>query len=155
MHKRRAENVLVGAWRVEAGVASATLLEPPPAHQLGAGDPRQHSPLYVLETARQLVTGLVHDVYGVPLGMAMNLVGVDLVLDAPPPRGAPLQLVHRLEPLTAAGASTFAHFTTELRSGDEPCGHVRLTAQLLTRELYQRVRHAAPGARPSQEAVHP
>jgi acyl transferase domain-containing protein/acyl-CoA synthetase (AMP-forming)/AMP-acid ligase II/thioesterase domain-containing protein len=141
LHKSRAANVLIGQWAVSDGAAEAILLEPPAGHLLSEGDDAYHSPLYLLETARQLVTGLAHSAYGVPLGMPMNLVGVELGLDAPIPRGVPVSLRHALRSLPAPGASTFAHFDIDVVAGHDVLGNCRLTAQLLTKEAYLRVRN--------------
>jgi hypothetical protein len=71
----------------------------------------------------------------------MNLVGVELVLDAPLARGVPLTLRHALRPLPPAGASTFAQFAVGIAAGGEAIGHCRLTAQVLTKEAYLALRH--------------
>jgi hypothetical protein len=141
LHKSNAANVLIEAWRVRDGVAECSLLAPPAGHQLAEGDPNYYSPVYVLETSRQLVTGLAHTEYGVPQGMPMNLVGVDIALEAPLPRAAQITLRHKLKPIPAAGSNTFAHFELELVVGGQVLGNCRLTAQLLTKEAYLRVRN--------------
>ena len=75
------------------------------------------------------------------MGMPMNLVGVELALDAPLRRRVAAQLVHELAPAPEPSASTFAHFAVQIRAGGEAIGECRITAQLLTREAYLRVRH--------------
>lgn len=141
LHKARRENVLIGEWSTTRGVVRAATLPPPNGHLLAGGDPVHHSPLYVLEVVRQLITGLAHTEYQVPIGHPMNLVGVDLVLEAPVPRSATLELEHQLRRLAPAGENAFALFETNLLVGGEPLGSCRLTAQVLTRDAYQRVRH--------------
>jgi hypothetical protein len=148
LHKTRAANVLIEAWRVASGRAETRLLAPPSGHLLAEGDARHYSPLYALEAVRQLVTGLAHEEYGVPLGWPMNLVGVDLVLDAPIARSASITLTHDIVVLPPPGTSNFFHFGVDLWNGREALGHCRLTAQLLTKEAYAKIRHRgrAPGA---------
>src|SRR5262249_29942338 len=104
LHKAKAANVLIEAWKGSSGRAETHLVEPPAGHLLAEGDRRVSSPLYALEAVRQLITGLAHAEYGVPLGSPMNLVGVDLVLDAPIPRGVPITLTHDIEVLPPPGA---------------------------------------------------
>jgi hypothetical protein len=149
LHKARPENVLIAPWTMDGRIARTALLAPPRGHQLDAGDPRHHPPLYVFEAARQLVTALSHGLYGVPLGMPMNLVAVELVLEAPLRRGIPLVLSHALQPLPALATNTFAHFEVEIACAsapDEVLGQCRITAQLLTREAYSRLRAKDPRA---------
>jgi hypothetical protein len=146
LHKTNPANVLIGAWRIDGGRAESTPLAPPPDHLLAKGDAHHYSPHYVLETTRQFITGLVHSVYGVPLGMPMNLVGVELSLDAPLPRGASLKLLHELIPLAAPGSSTFTHWDVQLVASDEVLGSCRLTGQLLSAEEYLRARYGRNAA---------
>ncbi|MEW9899307.1 beta-ketoacyl synthase N-terminal-like domain-containing protein [Chitinivorax sp. PXF-14] len=144
LHKRRPENVLIGAWQAAGDAQQCALIEPPTGHLLADGDARYYSPLYVLETVRQFITGLAHTEYAVPLDRPMNLIGVELFLDAAVPRGVPLMLRHRLRPMPPIGDKLFAHFEVELLTRDEVLGNCRLTAQLLDRESYRQVRHRAP-----------
>ncbi len=146
LHKVHGDNVLLGDVRIENGIARGDVVSPPAGHVLAEGDPLYHSPLFALEATRQLVTYLAHSAYGVPFGMPMNLVGVELHLDAPIPRNAPLTLVHTLVHRMPVGASTFALFEVQLVVGETAIGHCRITAQLVTREAYRKVRHARNGA---------
>ena len=140
LHKSRAENVFIGHVRVAAGRAESTLIAPPAHHLLAGGDQRNYSPLYALEATRQFVTALAHTEYQVPRGMPMNLVGTELILYAPVPRGATITLAHEVRSFGPATPNRFAHFDVALLSGDESIGRCRLTAQLMTQEAYLRVR---------------
>jgi hypothetical protein len=58
-------------------------------------------------------------------------------------------LSHALQPLPALATNTFAHFEVEIACAsapDEVLGQCRITAQLLTREAYSRLRAKDPRA---------
>jgi 3-oxoacyl-(acyl-carrier-protein) synthase len=142
LHKSRAENVLVAPLERTADGYVATLLAPPRGHFFEDGHAAFHSPLYVLECARQTVMLGAHSVLGIPLGLPMTLLSVRVSLDAPVPRGAALRMrLHETAPKRAWGA-LLADARVTLLSDRGALGEVRVRAQVQDRAAYEAQRGA-------------
>lgn len=89
---------------------------------------------------RQLITGLAHGELGIPYGMPMTLVGADLVLEVPLPRGVALSVRHEIRPIEHTGENTLASFEVDFIAAGDPIGRCVVTAQLLTKEAYKELR---------------
>jgi hypothetical protein len=144
LHKSRDENVLVGPLEEHAGGLRVRTLPVPPGHFFADGDPRQHSMLYFLEIARQCFMLVAHTAVGVPLGVPMNLVALTFALAAPIPRGAPLELVPQVAADRWTGVMKTGRVGMALSGPAGPLGTVEIVAQVISKELYELQRHAAP-----------
>jgi hypothetical protein len=144
LHKSRAENVLVAPLeRTDDGYVAA-LLAAPRGHFFEDGHASFHSPLYVLECARQTVMLGAHSVLGIPLGLPMTLLSVHVSLDAPVPRGAALRMrLHETAPKCAFDA-LLADARVTLLGDRGALGEVRVRAQVQDRAAYAAQRGVAP-----------
>lgn len=146
LHKHRAENVLVTPlFDLPDGLKATRTLPPPAGHILADGSPHYHSMLYLLETARQFIMLIAHTIWEVPLGLPMNLLSIQLDLDAPAPRHRPLTLSHRPTPLDKHEESAIVLVEVQLHSGDQKIGRAAIVAQALTPEAYRKQRHGHTG----------
>ncbi|TME33294.1 MAG: hypothetical protein E6I75_15685 [Chloroflexi bacterium] len=138
LHKLHPDNVLVAALDQRDG--TCTILPPPPGHFFATGDPRLHSPLYVLEAARQAVIQAAHSVLEIPRGMAMNLIDARLVLAAPVPREVPLQLRLAPESPKRLGTMLLAEVNATLLAAGRELGTASIKAQVVEQDTYRRSR---------------
>lgn len=146
LHKHHAENALVTPlFDLGDGLKACETYAPPAGHVLADGDPAHYGMLYLLETSRQFVMLIAHTVWGVPLGLPMNLLSIQLELQRPAPRGVPITISHRPAPLAAHQESAIVVVETQLSAGGLELGRATVVAQALTKEAYalQR-RHHAP-----------
>lgn len=93
VHRRRPENVLVGALsRNTDEVCEASVLSPPKEHSLIRFEPEFRSPLELIEAGRQFLTMLEHSERGRPA--EIQLLWLSLTTDIPRriPRTVPLTL---------------------------------------------------------------
>ena len=138
LHKLHPDNVLVAALDQRDG--TCTILPPPPGHFFATGDPRLHSPLYVLEAARQAFIQAAHSVLEIPRGTAMNLIDARLVLAAPVPREVPLQLRLAPESPKRLGTMLLAEVNATLLAAGRELGTASIKAQVVDQDTYRRSR---------------
>ena len=148
LHKRHAANVLVGPLAEGARGHDTALVPPPAGHRFAHGAPGFHGPLYLLETARQAVMLGAHGVMGIPLGLPMNLLALELRLAEPAPRAASLAYRLQPQPLRKVDTMTLADVRTVLLEGERVLGEVLIKAQVVDAGTYeqQRGREPAPQA---------
>lgn len=144
LHKRHAENVLVGPLTPGPQGHEVALVSPPSGHRFALGGEDFHDPLYLLETARQAVMLGAHGTMGIPLGLPMNLLGVALSMRAPAARSAALHYRLEAQPLRQVDAMTLADVRAVLidatRGASQEIGEVRIRAQVVDAGTYARQR---------------
>lgn len=142
LHKHLAENVLVTPlFDLPGGSKACQTHTPPAGHILADGSPRYHGMLYLLETVRQFIMLIAHTVWEVPLGLPMNLLSIQLDLDAPAPRALPLTISHHPTRLDTHAESAIVLVETQLHAGEQLIGKAAIVAQALTPEAYRKQRH--------------
>lgn len=140
LHKQREDNVLVGVLQSEGPAHTCALLTPPPGHLLADGDPTAWTPLYWLETARQFFMLLAHGPAGVPLGLPMNLVSLELELPRPVPRGLPLRLRTTAPAQGFGGGTELERLQCELHGPAGKLGELRVQAMVVDPTEYEQQR---------------
>jgi len=146
LHKHLAENVLVTPlFDLPDGLKGCRTHTPPAGHILADGSPHYHSMLYLLETTRQFIMLIAHTIWEVPLGLPMNLLSIQLDLDAPAPRAIPLTLSHCPTRLDKHQESAIVLVETQLHAGEQRIGKATIVAQALTAEAYRKQRHETSG----------
>jgi len=143
LHKVNPDNVLISTPEpVDEASFICRALPPVGKHILTSGDPVVLPVLYWFEVARQFITYLSHDYYGVPFGSPMNLVSVEFSLTMPLTRGMNYNLVHQVAEKNSLSFKNFAHFEIKIQQGDDVVGKVSLVAQVLDKETYQELRYS-------------
>jgi hypothetical protein len=133
VHKRRADAVLISAFRLDPPGYRADVLSP-----VGADDHAAHPDTLLLEACRQFAMSSMHVWEGFPLDGVLLLASVEVLMRAPVPAGAEIHLWSAYRP---RGERSYS-LTAEVRTERETLGTVTMAASGLPKDVYARLRRS-------------
>lgn len=132
LHKKHTDNILISDMSQQADKLYSYTVTIHPTHYFYHNYTTSHSALYVLEIARQFFMQVAHQYLNISLGIAMNLVDINIKLNGLLPRDKRLQLSQTID--IAEGKKPIKNNFIKINLSDENqlLGSISMVAQILT-----------------------
>ena len=132
LHKKHTDNILISDMSQQADKLYSYTVTIHLAHYFYHNYTTSHSALYVLEIARQFFMQVAHQYLNISLGIAMNLVDINIKLNGLLPKNKRLQLSQTID--IAEGKKPIKNNFIKINLNDENqlLGSISMVAQILT-----------------------